>query len=447
MSGASTVPSAGNDSLTGNDNANTIDGLGGNDTILGLGGADSLVGNTGNDSLIGGAGNDTLLGDDGNDLLSGGADNDLLVGGDGADTFISGGGADSMLGGGGLDSATLDGADTFEGGAGEDTIVATGNQNLIYGNAAQGAGAEADFISVNGDANTVDGNNGADTVNIFGTGNLIGGGNQIDVLGFLGEGEVTITALGGGNYLVEGAGNVATTVSGFENLNLGNTIVGFPGGGGVFPVVCFVTGTRILTSLGEKPVEALRSGDLVATVSGRGAPMKPVLWMGQRRITLAGNPQAEALAPVRIRAGALGEATPHRDLLVSPDHCLLLDGALVPARLLVNGTSITVERDLAEVTYWHIELEAHDAVLAEGAAAESWMDCGNRHWFANADVAQMQVDALLEGYGTGFDESRACAPLLHGGERLATIRHAIEFRAASPGAQAVTAESVRIAAA
>jgi len=446
MSGSSTIPSAGADSLVGTAGANTIDGLGGNDTILGLGGADSLVGGLGNDSLDGGTGNDTLLGGDGNDFLLGGADNDLLVGGDGDDTLVSGGGADSMVGGNGADSAMLDGNDTFTGGAGNDTISITGNFNLAFGNAPQGSGAEPDLIIVNGNNNTVDGNNGNDTVNIFGTGNLIQGGNQTDVLGFLGEGNVTISALGGGNFLVEGAGNFATTVNGFEFLNLGDTIIPFNPGGPFY--VCFAAGTRILTSLGEKPVEALRPGDLVATVSGRGAPMKPVLWIGQRRITLAGNPAADALAPVRIRAGALGEATPHRDLLVSPDHCLLLDGALVPARLLVNGTSITVERDLAEVTYLHIELADHDAVLAEGAAAESWLDCGNRHWFANADVAQMQVDALLESYGTGFDEARACAPLVHGGERLAAIRSAIELRAADRASlPALGTDSGRVAAA
>jgi hypothetical protein len=194
------------------------------------------------------------------------------------------------------------------------------------------------------------------------------------------------------------------------------------------PVVCFAEGTEILTARGEVRVETLRAGDLVATVSGQGAPMKPVLWVGRRKVVLAGNPAADALRPVRIAAGALGEATPHRDLLVSPDHCLYLDGALVPARLLVNGLTVTIERGLGEVAYFHVELEDHDVLLANGAAAESWLDAGNRAWFENAPVALLQVADAPDAYGTA-DGATPCAPVVQGGERLAAIRDAIALRA------------------
>jgi hypothetical protein len=79
---------------------------------------------------------------------------------------------------------------------------------------------------------------------------------------------------------------------------------------------------------------------------------------------------AAEMAPIRIKAGALGVNTPKRDLVVSPDHCLYLDGALVPARLLVNGRSVVAETGMAEVTWYHVELETHEVLVADGAAAD-----------------------------------------------------------------------------
>jgi hypothetical protein len=186
--------------------------------------------------------------------------------------------------------------------------------------------------------------------------------------------------------------------------------------------VCFAAGTRIQTATGEVAVEALQPGDRVVTLGGRGLPVKPVLWVGRRHVVLAGRADAAEMAPIRIKAGALGPNTPKRDLVVSPDHCLYLDGALVPARLLVNGRSVVAEIGMAEVTWYHVELETHEVLVAEGASAESWLDCGNRSWFQNAPVALLTVPGNLDAVGTGFDASRACAPLVHGGEKLAAIR-------------------------
>jgi hypothetical protein len=190
--------------------------------------------------------------------------------------------------------------------------------------------------------------------------------------------------------------------------------------------VCFLPGTLITTLTGETAVEALQPGAMVVTADG--AP-EPVLWVGRRRVRLAGRPDAAEMAPIRIAAGALAAGVPRRDLLVSPDHCLFLDGALVPARLLVNGTTITSETGHAEVTWFHVELPRHAVLLAEGAPAESWLDCGNRAWFANAPVAALDVKGNLDTAGTGWDATRACAPVLHGGERLAAIRASIAMRA------------------
>jgi hypothetical protein len=115
-------------------------------------------------------------------------------------------------------------------------------------------------------------------------------------------------------------------------------------------------------------------------------------------------------------------------MVVSPDHRLLLGDALVPARLQVDGQRIVEEAGVAEVTWFHIELPRHAVILAEGAPAESWLDCGNRAWFGNAPVALPRVEGNPESAGTGWDASRACAPLVHGGLRLTAIRDAATRR-------------------
>lgn len=438
---------------SGNDFA---DGRAGGDTIIGGGGNDVLVGSAGFDRLDGGSGADTIIGgnatvtgslSDGNVSFAISDDSfnvDTLIGGDGNDVFLVTNTSDSVLGGHDTDTVLLAnnvtsytlgdaaaenlglfdpssttgrnltgnsganeisggaGADTINGGGGADTIIGGGGNNSLIG----GSGADRFVL----DAST---NN-----------TVIGGGDAGDAITFSTAGSYTVTGASG-NFTITGGGGTQI-VSGINNISGagGDSILG----AGEF-FVCFAGGTRILTARGEVEVEALQAGDLVATVSGRGSPMKPVLWVGRRRIMLAGRPDAENLAPVRIRAGALGENTPHRDLLVSPDHCMFLDGALVPARLLVNGSSITIERGLAEVTWFHVELESHDALLAEGAAAESWLDCDNRSWFENAPVALIAVQGNLDTAGAGFDAGRACAPLVHGGEQLAAIRAGIAARA------------------
>jgi hypothetical protein len=356
-------------SFTATSGADTFLGNGGNETADGLGGDDRLLGGQGDDTLFGSAGHDSLFGGPGNDALDGGADSDNIEAGSGNDTIVASGG-DRVI------------ADT-----GDDLIIVGGGNNNISG------GADNDTISF-GTAGTY--------VVTHGAGDAF-----------------TITGPDGAVNQVQGV-ELVQTASGTQSLGLGSFYV------------CFAGGTRIRTDRGETAVESLRAGDLVATVSGHGAPLKPVLWIGRRRVALAGHPNADAIAPIRIRAGALAENTPSRDLLVSPDHCMFLDGALVPARLLVNGSSITVETGLAEVTYYHVELESHDVLLAEGAAAESWLDCDNRSWFENAPVARLDVSGTLAEAGSGWDASRACAPLLHGGAQLAAIRAAIEARAASP---------------
>jgi hypothetical protein len=148
--------------------------------------------------------------------------------------------------------------------------------------------------------------------------------------------------------------------------------------------VCFARGTRILTETGEMAVEALRPGDRVMTLHDDVQEPQPIVWIGRRRIDLSRHPDPDAVRPVRIRRDAFAPGRPHRDLLVSPEHCIAADGMLIPARRLVNGTTIVQETDGGQVEYFHVELARHALLLAEGLPAESYLDTGNRGFFANA---------------------------------------------------------------
>lgn len=146
-----------------------------------------------------------------------------------------------------------------------------------------------------------------------------------------------------------------------------------------FPV-CFLEGTRIATPTGERAVESLAVGDLVTTADGTA---RPVRWIGRQTIVALFADPLHAY-PIRIAEGALGDALPVRDLFVSPDHALLVDGLLVQAAALVNGASIArVPAPAPRFTYFHVDLGTHDLVLAEGAPAESFLDTVTRRRFDN----------------------------------------------------------------
>jgi hypothetical protein len=131
---------------------------------------------------------------------------------------------------------------------------------------------------------------------------------------------------------------------------------------------------------------------------------------------------------VRVHAGAFGDAQPHRDLLLSPDHAILCDGVLVPVRCLVNGATV-VREPAGPVTYWHVELDRHDIVVAEGLACESFLDTGNRGAFENGGaVAQLHPDFAL-----GVWQRQGCAPLCRDGAEVTAARRHLLARALALG--------------
>ena len=143
---------------------------------------------------------------------------------------------------------------------------------------------------------------------------------------------------------------------------------------------CFMAGTAIRTPSGDVAVETLKAGDLVTLSDGRTAP---VAWLGRQTISMVFADPLRVL-PIRIRANALEDNVPARDLLLSPDHALLVDNVLIQAGALVNGISILRETDVPTVfTYYHVEIADHSLILAENTPAETFVDNVDRLNFDN----------------------------------------------------------------
>jgi hypothetical protein len=234
------------------------------------------------------------------------------------------------------------------------------------------------------------------------------------------------TLIGGvsfaGSYATTGATPLLTTADG--------------AGGTALTLACFTAGTSLLTPAGEIPVEDLRPGVRLATRTG----LRPVIWVGRRRIDLARHPRPEPAMPIRIAAGAISPGVPHRPVRLSGDHALYLDGALVALRRLANGATIARE-DRATVTYHHVELARHDIVLAEGLACESYLDTGNRTDFEG------EAALALHPAPTATERPQAgCAPWLSEGDGLHARRARLLARALALGWRVAAEPALRIVA-
>ncbi len=165
-------------------------------------------------------------------------------------------------------------------------------------------------------------------------------------------------------------------------------------------VICFTAGTRIRTQDGNKLVETLEPGDHVQT---RDNGVQEILWIGERRITGARLYAMPELRPVRIRMGALNTDVPDGDLLVSPHHRMLYEGAtaqalfnapevLISARDMVNDHSIFVDHSVQEVTYIHLALAQHQILWANNVPTESFHPANT----TLKTIAPAQRDELLQ---------------------------------------------------
>jgi hypothetical protein len=174
-----------------------------------------------------------------------------------------------------------------------------------------------------------------------------------------------------------------------------------------------LAGTLIATQAGETPVETLAVGDMVRTAGGA---VRPIAWIGSGR-ALATRGRRNAATPVVVSKGALGPNIPCHDLRVTKGHSLYLDEVLIPVEFLINHRSIYWDDRAQEVVVYHIELETHDLLLANGAPAESYRDDGNRWLFQNANSGWQQPP------------KPPCAPVLTGGPTVDAVWHRLLDRA------------------
>ena len=299
---------------------------GGNDSVLAGEGNDAVFAESGDDRVSAGAGNDTAFGGAGNDSLSGDAGDDVLYGDSGDDMLFGGDGADTLYG----DS----GADTLSGGAGADVINAGSDADLILG------GTAGDIV-----------NGGSD-------------GNDFDTLDLTGAGVdfITYTSDDREDGIVTFLDGSTMTFAEVENV-----------------VPCFTPGTTIATPRGERLVEELRPGDRIIT---RDNGIQEIRWVGRKDMTGASLVGAPHLRPVMIRAGALGNGLPERDMMVSPNHRLLVsndrtqlyfeESEVLAAAKHLSGAEGIYSLDVMRVSYIHFMFDRHEVVLSNGAWTESF---------------------------------------------------------------------------
>jgi hypothetical protein len=295
---------------------------------------------------------------------------------------------------------------TIEGGTVELTAVGAAGSGAITFQDPPAIGRTLEFTAANAPTNEIDG---------------FGFGDNIRIDGFL----ETSLSYSGGFLTLDGTDDTGNTpesvsldipgqaLSDFQpNVGPTDTVIDY--------VACYCRGTLIGTERGQKKVETLRIGDEVTTASGASRPIK---WIGRRSYGGRFIMGRSDILPVCIKADALGDNVPKRDLWISPHHAMFIDGMLIEAKDLINGVSIVQMAHVDKVEYFHIELETHDVIVAEGALSETFIDDDSRAMFHNArDYAVLYPDAATM-------PARYCAPRCEEGYEIETVRQRLALRA------------------
>ncbi len=198
-------------------------------------------------------------------------------------------------------------------------------------------------------------------------------------------------------------------------------------------IACYVRGTMIRTQAGERAVERLRPGMPVITLIDGVVVPRTVKWVGHRRIDLTRHPRPDVMAPIRVERDAFADDVPRRDLLLSPDHAVFVKGMLICVGQLVNGATIRKERGWTAVDYYHVELDRHAIVLAEGLTVESYLDTGNRGFFANSGRPPVLHPDLPNEKIFPSRADGSCAPFVTDEANVRPVWRGLSDRAAAIG--------------
>jgi len=159
---------------------------------------------------------------------------------------------------------------------------------------------------------------------------------------------------------------------------------------GLCVTVCYAENTLILTEKGYMPIQNIKVGDKIITkgkihqntyIEKEPIKLDEVIWISKFKVN---NMNSES-RPICIKKHALGLNSLFKDLYVSPNHSILINGKMTPARFLVNGETVYQDTECDEITYYHLECEEHVAIVANGVLAESYLDCNNRYVFEKTE--------------------------------------------------------------
>jgi len=365
---------SGDDVIYGADDADMLRGGSGNDYIDGQIDDDIIEGNTGNDTLLGGQGDDSISGGQGDDMLYGGSGDDTLRG-NRDDDYLEGGAGDDVLDGGGENDTLMagEGDDTLQGGQGDDLLDGGAGVDIMDGGADQDT-----FVNVNAGDDVDGGSAGVDY-------------DTLDLRGSAPEGgrlEVTYTSDDREDGFVDYFNEDGSDAGRLNFVEIENVII-----------PCFTPGTKIATPKGEIRVEELQVGDRVIT---RDNGIQTIRWVGAREMTGAEFEMAAHLKPVLIRKGALDNALPERDMMVSPNHRVLVANektalyfeereVLVAAKHLTGMDGIDVV-EVSGTTYIHVMFDRHEVILSDGTWTESFQP-GD---MSLAGIGEEQRNEILE---------------------------------------------------